>query len=265
MSAPLALARRRIAIARPVGRHRSLALALERQGALALPLPVASLRPEPRAQARAALARTDTAEIVIFTSPSAVRFAFAAAPRWRAAPAALLLAPGPATARALARHGCASELPPARFDSEGLLEHAALARGAGRRVALVTAPGGRDLLPSALAARGFVLDQAFVYRRQLPRWRERHHAVLAAPLDAVLVSSIEAVSALAALARPAGFARLLRARWIVSSERVAKAAREAGARRTVTARSALAEDLIAAACTALTRRRAASRSPRHIR
>jgi uroporphyrinogen-III synthase len=265
MTTSAALKSRRIAIARPVGRHRPLARALARLGARALPLPVASLRAEPRAEARATLARAAGAEIVIFTSPSAVRFAFALAPRWRAARAAALLAPGPATARALARHGIAAELPPTHYDSEGLLQHPALARGAGRRVALVTAPGGRELLPAALEARGFAVDPVFVYRRRLPRWNERHHAILAAPLDAVLVSSIEAVKALATLARPAGFARLLRARWIVSSERVAKAAREAGARRTVTARSALAEDLIAAACTALMRRRAASRSPRDIR
>lgn len=231
-----------VAITRPAGTATTLARQVRAAGGVPLLLPGLSLRGMASATALRAALRD---ELIVFTSPAAVRFAAALAPlRTRAA----VLAVGQGTARALRRHGIDAQAP-ARQDSEGLLELPAARTLRGKRVALVGAPGGRGVLRAQLVARGARLRELHVYQRVPPRLDRRHiAAVLALPRTArVLLSSAEALQNLADRLPASALARLCATVAVVSSARLAQAARTVGFARIVQAESALARDLLAAA------------------
>lgn len=236
-----------VVITRPAGTATALARRVRARGGLPLLLPGLALRgvADP-ASARAGLRAALADELVIFTSPAAVRHAGALMPLQTAAS---VLAVGQGTARALRRHGIAAPLAPQRQDSEGLLEHPALHDLGGRRVALIGAPGGRGVLREQLAVRGAQLRELHVYRRVPPRLDRRHvAALLQLPASArVLLSSAEALQNLRQLLPPPAWARLCAATAVVSSERLDAAARAAGFTRTTLAASALSADLLDAA------------------
>lgn len=196
-----------------------------------------------QADLRAALAD----ELVIFSSPAAVRFAARLAPLQSRAE---ILAVGAGTAGALRRAGVTAAQAPARQDSEGLLDHPLLLPPlAGRGVALVGAPGGRGLLARELIARGARLRQVHVYLRQPPRLDRRHvEPLITLPPSAVLLlSSGEALQNLCRLLPKPALARLRQATVVVSSARLDALARAAGFARIVRAASALPDDLLRAA------------------
>lgn len=227
----------RIAITRPAGTTAAFARVVRRLGGTPILLPGSTLRAAlDEAAAREALKAALACDVVIFTSPAAVRFGRRLASlRTRAQ----VLAPGAGTRRALQRAGMAEVQTPAREDSEGILALAALKDVHDRRIGIVGAPGGRGLLAHELGARGAEVVHAHVYRRLPARLDRRHAAALrrgdrrkklyvllssaegfanilgALPDDAchVLLAGTAVVSSarLAALARKAGFADVLRA------------------------------------------------------
>jgi len=243
---PAPLAGRVVVITRPAGTAAPLSRRVRTLGGEPLSLPGLSLRGADDARAAATGLRAALRDdVLVFTSPAAVRFAAKLAPlRTRAT----VLAVGQGTARALRRHGI-DAIAPSRQDSEGLLAHPSLRELRGRRVALIGAPGGRGLLREQFAARGAELRELHVYRRVAPRLLRRHvDAVAALPKSArVLLSSAEALDNLRALLPPPAWARLCAATAIASSERLAAVARAAGFVRVRIARSAMAADLLAAA------------------
>ncbi len=208
--------------------------------------------------ARRALRAARTADLVVFVSPNAVRFAFALLPNLKFRSGVRVCAIGAGSGRALESRGVLGVLhPSARQDSEGLLALAAFARVRGRRIALIGAPGGRDLLREQLRKRGARVELVQVYRRTAPRLDRRHFDALehaAAPL-LTLLSSAEALAHLRnALPAPL-FARLSAGAAIVSSERLADVARASGFREIHVSASASGADLCAAAAAALARHR----------
>ena len=237
-----------VIITRPAGTASALARRVQALGGVSMLLPGSSLRKVMDSQqAKAELCAGLNDELVIFSSPAAVRFAAALMPlRSRAT----ILAVGAGTARALRRAGVAAPLSPARQDSEGLLDQPLLqAPMQGRRVSLVGAPGGRGLLARELARRGAKLRQVHVYRREPPRLDRRHLEPLSSVPDSalLLLSSGEALHNLCCLLPPPALARLRQTMVIVSSARLEMLARAAGFTRTRRAGSALAEDLLSAA------------------
>lgn len=235
-----------VVITRPVGTAASLARQVRALGALPLLLPGLALRGAADRQALGAGLRAALAdELIVFTSPAAVRHAAALLPLRTHAP---VLAVGQGTARALRRHGVVA-VAPARQDSEGLLALAELQALEGRRVALIGAPGGRGLLREQLAARGARLRELHVYHRVPPRLDRRHvQALMQLPPSAqVLLSSAEALHNLQQGLPAPAWARLCAATAVVSSERLAMAARTAGFERVCVANSAGSADLLAAA------------------
>jgi uroporphyrinogen-III synthase len=198
------------------------------------------------------------ANLVIFVSPAAVRFAYALLPKLRFGRDICVCALGAATAQALHRHGVAEvQYPRARHDSEGLLALAVLKKLRGRTVALIGAAGGREVLPRELRARGARLECVHVYLRRSPRLDRRHHAAIesaTAPLI-TLISSVDILVNLHAILPAALFARLAVGDWVVSSSRVAQAARRLGCARVHIAASATSEAMLAAACAALAHHR----------
>lgn len=235
-----------VVITRPAGTAAGLAQQVRKAGGVPLLLPGLAVHgPADETSARAGLQAALADDVLIFSSPAAVRFAAALVPlRAHAA----VMAVGQGTAQALRQHGIESPLVPSRQDSEGMLEHPALQELQDRRVALIGAPGGRGLLREAIAARGAQLREVHVYRRAAPRLDRRHvEAVLQLPASAlVLLSSAEALHNLGRLLPPPALARLCAATAVVSSERLVAAAGKAGFCRIKLAVSALPADLLAA-------------------
>jgi uroporphyrinogen-III synthase len=247
-----ALAGATLVVTRPSGDAGSIARRAAARGADVVRVPGLSLR---AIDGGASLPRGVRFDDWIFTSPAAVRFG--GAPLARIHRPARVFALGDGTRRALRRLGLDAIVPPDRHDSEGLLALPDLRAMRGRRVAIVGAPGGRDLIAPALRRRGADVEPIHVYRREPPRLTRRHADALAAargPL-ALLVSSGEALSNLVALLPADAIARLRASLVVVSSERLAELARAHRFARIVVARSAAPDDLVGAAASALVRRR----------
>ncbi|WP_202843634.1 uroporphyrinogen-III synthase [Luteimonas saliphila] len=246
---------------RPVGNHAPMRRAAAAHGARVLALSPWRIEPRRDAAARAALREALRADIVLFTSPAAVRAA-TALQRLRARRGQAWLAVGAGTASALHRAGVADVAAPERMDSEGLLALPALGTVRGRRVGLVTAPGGRDLIAPALAQRGARIFRAEVYTRipvtPTPRALARLRS-LDAPLCLALSSGEALRMTLDAL--PADLLpRLGRARVLAASERLAQLARTSGFADVRVAADARPRSLLAAAGLAPARRSRASDS-----
>ncbi|TAN03761.1 MAG: uroporphyrinogen-III synthase [Rhodanobacteraceae bacterium] len=246
MTRPRPLAGTRIAITRPAGTGRALARRVRALGGTPLLLPGSSLCASPDTKAaRAALRIALACDVVIFTSPAAVRFARRLANlRCRAQ----VLAPGTGTQRALQRVGCKKVTAPAREDSEGILALPILHEVRGKRVGIVGATGGRGLLDAELKARGAHAVHAFVYRRLPARLDRRHADALRHDMHEplyVLLSSAEALAnVLAALPADARHA-LLAGIAVASSARLASVAHDAGFARVLRADSAHANAMLA--------------------
>lgn len=238
---------RMVVITRPAGTATTFVRQVRALGGEPLLLPGLSLRgSEDASAAFVELTAALSDDVLIFTSPAAVRFAAKLMPLRTEA---TVLAVGQGTARALKHCGIAAPLTPElRQDSEGLLEHSALNALRDRRVALIGAPGGRGVLRAELAVRGAHLREVHVYRRVAPRLQRRHlDAIGSLPKSAmVLLSSAEALGYLQQLLPSPVFGRLCAATAVVSSERLADAARAAGFVRIKVAASAVSMDLLKA-------------------
>ncbi|MBS0194550.1 MAG: uroporphyrinogen-III synthase [Proteobacteria bacterium] len=237
---------------RAVGQHRRLLRAAEALGACGVPLPGLRLAAREDTPTRHALDSALTAEAVIFTSPAAVRFARRLLPQLPTGDGSQgslrYFALGTVTAAALHRAGGGRVVVPPRADSEALLALPELGEVHGRRIGLVTAPGGRGLLAAALRERGATLCVAEVYARQPARLSQAHiRRFMAAPdLGAVCVTSAEALDNVLARLPDAARMKLLRAVAVVSSTRLGAIARARGFATTVLARSPTPRELFAA-------------------
>lgn len=177
----------------------------------------------------AALSQALRADLIVVTSPAAVRAARAHgalhAPHARA-----WCAVGTATAAALRRAGVAHVQVPARMDSEGLLALDVLQDVRGRTVGVLTAPGGRDRIAPALRERGARVVRADVYAREPIAPTTRTLAALRATPSGWLVpvSSAEALERTLSALPDDLAARLRAATVLAASDRIATIARTLG-------------------------------------
>ena len=247
-----------LVVTRAPGTSASLARGIRAAGGRVVLLPGLALRASAdHATMRAAIREVPRFDAWIFTSPAAVRFGLPLVGALKKRARARVFAIGEGTARALARHAIVATIPPDRADSEGLLALPELKAVRGQRIALVGAPGGRDLIAPTLRRRGARIDAVHVYRREPSRLNARHFDALDAAPDPLitLLSSGEALSNLVA-AVPARLLTRLRAQaLVVSSARLVALAREHAFAQIVAARSAIPRDLLAAASSALSRHR----------
>lgn len=221
------LAGRAVLVTRPTHQAGALVQAIRAAGGEAVEFPALAIEAVPQAALAGALAEVAAADIVVFISPNAAHFGLAAIGTLAAG--AAVFAVGPGTARALAEHGVTATVPEGH-DSEALLALPALQQVAGRRVVIVRGEGGRPLLADTLAARGAKVTYLECYRRRLPkadaqalraRWQ-------AGGVDAVTVTSAEALENLATLLGEAGRPLLCATPLFVPHEKIAAAARRFG-------------------------------------
>jgi uroporphyrinogen-III synthase len=224
---PRPLADQGVLVTRPARQAERLARRLERLGARVLRFPLVHIAAtgDPDA-ARARLAELDRADIVVFASANAVRFAFELLPELAGHLAGARLAcPGEATAAALRARGLEVELVPREGStSEALLALQALqaATVAGCVVVVVKGEGGRELIARTLAARGARVASIDVYRRELPGGDLP--AFLSAHRGEIEVAVITSGEALEHFARLAGLERVRTLPLVLPSERVAQRA-----------------------------------------
>ncbi len=255
---PASLAGASIILTRPAADAAALVRAAKSRGAVALRLPGVIVKViDDMDAARRALSTAKAANFWIFTSPNAVRYCLKLLGAGSTSTLPATFAVGAGTRRALARHGIAAFAPSGAQNSEGLLAEADLADLAGKSIAIIDAPGGRDLLAPALRERGARVERIAVYQRLPPRLNADHFSTLAAaprPWISLVSSSVILNHLCAAL--PAD----LRARWqrealVVSSSRLAAEARVLGFADVHEAMSALSADLLDAAERVLSRHR----------
>jgi len=249
------LAGRTIVVTRPRAQAAPLAKMIAAAGGNALLFPLLEIAPADDATGLTlAAAQLENYALAVFVSPNAVRHALPLLLAGRAWPAGVRpAAVGPGTVKALDDAGVPRCLmPQGRYDSEGLLELPELAadRLSGQRVAIFRGDGGRELLADTLRARGVQVDCITCYLRSGPvgsfsplldAWRGRR-------LDALVVSSSEALRYLVAGLDDDGRAWLKETPVFVPHARIAEVARELGLRRillTAAADSGLIEGLLA--------------------
>jgi len=243
----LALAGCYVISLRPVGQHAPLRRAAAACGARVLALSPWKLACRDDAATRRSLDGALGCACVIATSPAAVRAAATLRPLQRQRDQQWL-AIGNGTVRALARAGIAGAIVPARVDSEGVLESPALRDIDGQGIGLVTAPGGRDLLEPRLRARGADVVRADVYAR-VPVRLSPHAIATLAGLDAPRWLALSSGGALERVLAPlpsAARERLLGARVVASSARLAGLARSLAFAAVTQARGPGPQDLLAA-------------------
>jgi uroporphyrinogen-III synthase len=152
----------RVLVTRPAEQAQALAAALTAAGAVPIVFPTIALMPPPTwAPLDAALSHLDSYAWIVFTSPSAVRFALDRsadlAVRLRLASAPAVAAVGTETAKALVARGVPVAMVPEDQRQEGLIAgFGTLA--VGTRVLFPQALGGRELLREALAQAGAIVD-----------------------------------------------------------------------------------------------------------
>jgi uroporphyrinogen-III synthase len=233
---------------RPIGQHGPLRRAAGSAGARCIAVSTTRITPDDDAATRKQLRAALAAQVVVFTSPNAVRCAAALSPLRRRRGQGVC-AVGAGTAAALRRAGMDEALVPARADSDGVLALPALRDVAGLSVGLVTAPGGRDRLAPGLQARGAQVVRADVYARTPIAPSPRSWAALRALTSkpCIAMSSVDALRGFVAHA-PADLRTRLFA-WDVAagSERLAQEARALGFRSVRVAASVRPADLVAAA------------------
>lgn len=218
MHAPLAGAS--VVVARAAARGASLCEAIRAAGGEALDFPVIEIRPVTQP-----VLPSDTPDHVVFASVAAVEHGLERV-RGRMGSASRVAAIGSATAAALEAAGMRVDILPERQESEGLLQEPAFADVAGCATWIVRGRGGRELLPSALAARGADVHLVEVYERSVPdasitpllvRWRERR-------LDAVVIASRAGLENLYAMLDAEGRRFLRETQLVVPTERMLKLA-----------------------------------------
>jgi len=237
--ATLPLAQRTIVVTRPRAQADSLAQAIAAAGGIPLIYPLLEIAPADPAALQAVASRLADYAIVFCVSPNAVAHALPtllAAGPWPGAtrPAGV----GTGTEKAWARFGLHDVIAPReRFDSEALLELPEFQTEAvaGKKVLILRGDGGRELLRQTLEARGATVEVVTCYHRLPPPQGPEvlHQAWSAGRLDAIIISSSEALGHLWQQLDEQDRRHLAATPLFVPHARIAEAARDKGLERVI--------------------------------
>jgi uroporphyrinogen-III synthase len=230
-----------VVITRPVKQAATFAQRLAALGGVPIICPAMVIAPPADdALFRDALRRLAEFDYALFVSANAAEAVLARELAWPAALTAIAV--GPTTADALLAGGVAQVLmPPARYDSEGVLALPALQDVSGRRFVLFRGEGaggetGRETMRETLEARGAFVLPVVCYRRLAPTtgaaallaaWRE-------GKVGAVVATSTEVLDNFLGLVGDAGRALLPRTPLFVPHPRIAAHAVARGLTNVVT-------------------------------
>ena len=149
---------------------------------------------------------------------------------------------GPTTADALSQELQPVEMPPQRFDSEGLLQLPSLQQVAGEKILIWRGIGGRETLAEVLRQRGAQVDYAELYQRQQIDYTAQQWQSLLDNDTLLLLSSGQALDIVQQqvpdLAQRVGAV-------LLPSERVAAQAAQQGFSQVLVAASARDQDVLA--------------------
>ncbi len=224
------LAGARVLVTRPAAQAENLCRLIENSAGCAIRFP--ALEIEASAPAQTTLQTALSADWLIFTSKNAVDFALQAFDgKMTNLTLPDIAAVGGGTAARLRESGLTVTCVPAfEFNSEGLLAEAMMQDVTGKTCVIVRGVGGREKLAETLRIRGAKVEYLEVYRRLLPNrdsgeliehlQRER--------LDAVIVTSDEALRNLWTMLDPDSAAALSRLPLVVVSERIRQTAERLG-------------------------------------
>ena len=169
---------------------------------------------------------------LIFTSTNAVDFALKAfGGKMVDAMSVKLAAVGQTTAAALQKAGLqVTCVPKTEFSSEGLLAQPAMQQVSGQRIMIVRGVGGREKLEHTLRGRGAEMAYLEVYRRCRPdiKCDELIQSLRNQQLNAITITSGEALQNLLAMLDPAAANLLRKQPLIVVSDRIRQLALELG-------------------------------------
>lgn len=227
------LAGQRVLVTRPAHQAQDQIDQLTRLGATAVPLPLLQINAvtedDPSYHPlKSRILDLDLYHSVIFISVNAARIGADWIDQyWPQLPLGVSwLAIGRRTTQALANYGITAFHSEQGYDSEALLAATPLQAIDGRKILIMRGQGGRELLADTLRQRGAEVDYADLYQRSCPHYSEAQlNSALTTPLDALLVTSAQALDNLQALAGPR-LASLQHHPLIVPSERIASLAQQ---------------------------------------
>jgi uroporphyrinogen-III synthase len=235
-----------VVITRPAAQAEPLALRLSKSGCPVRIFPLLDIQPlSDTTELTATLSKLTDFAMVAFVSPNAIDAVFAHLQVWPKSVIAAVVGEG--SRLALARHGVtdanASIIAPRdkhRTDSETLLLELDLPTLRGKKVLIVRAESGRELLADQLRAAGVEVEQLVAYQRQSPVLTEARLAelntLLAEENDWVITSS-EALRFLKQMVeqaeKSAGWQILQNKTLILPHPRIAETAKECGFTRII--------------------------------
>jgi len=218
-----------IVITRPREQAVQLQQHVETLGGTAILFPLLEITPVTDTKAlHEAVARLSAFDLAIFISPNAVRYSMAAIRSTKGLPARLRIATvGQGSAQALRDLGVKDIIAPQdRFDSEALLALPALQNVQDWKIAIFRGDGGRELLGDTLKARGATVEYITCYQRGKPP--QGIDELLQKHIDAITLSSSEALGYLHDMLAATDKARLLNVPLFVPHARITEKARQQG-------------------------------------
>lgn len=225
------LAGRTILVTRPQQQAAALSQAIRAAGGDVFDFPALVIEAVPLEQLSASHAQLEAADIAIFISPNAAQFGMAAIQAvGRLSASTEVFAVGPGTTRVLRELGVLQVIAPQGQDSEALLALPQLQHVAGKRVVIVRGVGGRAVLSDTLTTRGAEVHFLECYRRCCPQADVAPllSRLKTGDIDAVTITSAEALHNLAGLLGEAGAPLLANTPLFAPHEKIAEAARRFG-------------------------------------
>jgi uroporphyrinogen-III synthase len=218
-----------IVVTRPRDQAAKLATRIAHEGGNVILFPLLEISPVADPQPlRELVARLPQFNLAVFVSPNAARYGMQAIQAAGTLPPTLKIAAvGQGTMHALHERGAVNAIAPMHnFDSEGLLALPELQNVRGWLVVIFRGNEGRELLGDTLKARGAQVEYAACYQRLRPQ--QDINELLGSELDALTITSSEALTYLWAMLDRQGRERLAAVPLFAPHERIAEAARNLG-------------------------------------
>lgn len=243
-----------VMVTRPAHQAHSLAERIEAAGGRVVRFPLLEITYLDGGTALTELAvRLDTFDFAIFVSANAAAGWARLFPNQAQRLSAVHpVAVGAGTAKAMEELGLPAPLRPRQGSgADALLEIPELREQAvaGRRVLIVRGVGGRELLADALAARGATVEYLEVYRRTKPKVSPEQLLKHQGKIHAIVVTSLEALNNLFAIAGSKGKPWLSATLLVTVSPRIARFAQTIGVQSPpIVARDASDQAILDALC-----------------